>query len=120
MGFPITATTQVMCPHGGMVPPAGFAPTVLIEGAPVVNQLQAPIAGCPMAAGGDSSGSVSAGTGTHHVFQLMPPCINVLFQPAHPTVLAEGKPIAGTIGAVTMPNDDPPLITGHPVTVMIG
>jgi len=119
MGFPVTATTQVMCPHGGQaVVAAGVASTVLIEGAPVVNQLQAPITGCPMGAGGP--GSTTAGTGTHHVFQLMPPCITVLFQPAHPTVLAEGQPIAGTQGAVTIATGTPPIIVSHPVTVMIG
>ena len=118
MSFPITASTQVMCPHGGAAPPAGFAPTVLIEGAPVINQLQAPIAGCPMGTG--DPGSTTASTGTHHVFQLMPPCMTVLFQPAHPAVLAEGQPIAGTVGAVTIATGTPPIIANHPVTVTIG
>jgi hypothetical protein len=120
MSLLITATTQVMCPHGGQaVVAAGSAPTVLVEGAPVVNQLVVPVAGCP-GAGGGSSGSVSAGTGVHHVFQLMPPCINVLFQPANPTVLAEGQPIAGFMNAVTVPFGAPPIIANHPVTVMTG
>lgn len=120
MGFPITASTQVLCPHGGVVPPVGIASTVLIEGAPVFNQLQAHIAGCLMWTGSGSSGSTTAGTGTHHVFQLMPPCITVLFQPAHPAVLAEGQPIAGTQGAVIIATGTPPIIAGHPVTVTIG
>jgi hypothetical protein len=109
-----------MCPHGGAAPPSGFAPTVLIEGTPAINQLAIPIAGCPMTAGSGSSGSIKAGTGSHHVFQLMPPCTMVMFQPAHPAVLAEGKPIAGTVGAVTIATGAPPIIMNHPVTVMIG
>ncbi len=120
MSFPITASTQVLCPHGGAVPLTGIAPTVLIEGAPVINQLQAPAAGCPMGPGAGSSGSTTANTGVHHVYQLMPPCMTVLFQPADPTVLAEGQPIAGTEGAVTIATGDPPIIANHPVTVTIG
>jgi hypothetical protein len=118
MSFLITATTQVMCPHGGQAVVGGFvAATVLVEGAPVVNQLMVPVAGCP---GTGGAGSATAKTGSHHVYQFMSPCNGVLFQPAHPTVLAEGQPIAGFMNAVTMPTGAPAIIANHPVTVMAG
>jgi len=119
MSLLITATTQVMCPHGGVAQlAAGTAPTVLIEGAPVVNQLFAPVAGCPMGTGG--AGSATASTGSHHVYQVTLPCNGVVFQPANPTVLAQGQPIAGVMNAVTVPTGAPPTIANHPVTVTAG
>lgn len=118
MSFPITATTQVMCPHGGAAVPSGFVPTVLIEGAPVVNQMYATV-GCPFLGQPSAPSLVKVKTGSHHVFQFTPPCSTVLFQPAHPAVLAGGQPIAGTVGAV-IDSGAPPVIVGHPVTVMIG
>jgi hypothetical protein len=118
MGLLITVTTQVMCPHGGQALVAtGIAPTVLVEGAPVVNQPFVPVAGCP---GTGGAGSAKASTGSHHVYQFISPCTGVLFQPATPTVLAEGRPIAGFINAVTLPTNAPPIIANHPVTVMAG
>jgi hypothetical protein len=118
MGLLITVTTQVMCPHGGQaLVVAAAAPTVLVEGAPVVNQLFVPVGGCT---GTGGAGSAKAKTGSHHVYQFMPPCTGVLFQPAHPAVLAEGKPIVGLINAVTVPTNATPMIVNHPVTVMAG
>jgi hypothetical protein len=118
MGLLITVTTQVMCPHGGQALVAtGIAPTVLVEGAPVVNQLFVPVGGCT---GTGGAGSAKAKTGSHHVYQFTPPCTGVLFKPATPTVLVEGQPIAGFINAVTMPTGAPAIIVNHPVTVMAG
>ena len=118
MGLLITATTQVICPHGGQALLAAVAaPTVLVEGAPVVNQLFAPVEGCP---GTGGAGSATASTGKHHVYQFMPLCTGVLFQPATPTVLVQGQPIAGAMNAVTQPTGAPAIIANHPVTVMAG
>jgi len=118
MSLLITLTTQVMCPHGGQALVAAVAaPTVLVEGAPVVNQLFVPVGGCT---GGGGAGSATASTGAHHVYQFMPPCTGVLFQPAHPSVLAEGKPIVGVMNAVTVPANAIPIIVNHSRTVMAG
>jgi hypothetical protein len=118
MSLLITATTQVMCPHGGRALLAAVAaPTVLVEGAPVVNQLFVPVGGCT---GTGGAGSAKASTGSHHVYQFMPPCTGVLFQPATPTVLVEGQPIVGVMNAVTVPTNAMPIIVNHSRTVMAG